>query len=251
MPAPTIQIRRADGRFETRTDWLRSASSFSFGPHYDPDNVGFGPLVVHNHELVGAGAGFDTHPHAEAEIVTWVLSGALVHQDSRGHSGIVYPGLAQRMSAGSGILHSERNDAYRGTDGWRIEPDRVVQPANYLQMWILPDESGLDPSYDQHDVPAAALSAEWVPVASGSRADAAITIKSRGSTLWSTIMAPGLSRTLPVDGGRVHLYVARGAVEVEAVGALAEGDAVRITEAQPLTITAATDCELLAWELAG
>lgn len=251
MPAPMIEIRRADGRFETRTDWLTSRSSFSFGPHYDPGNVGFGPLVVHNHELVSAGTGFDTHPHADAEIVTWVLSGALVHQDSRGHSGIVYPGLAQRMSAGSGILHSERNDAYRGTDGWRVEPDRVVEPANYVQMWILPDESGLEPSYDQRELSADDLARDWLPVASGSRPDAAITINSHGSTLWTTIMEPGQTRRLPASGPRVHLYVARGAIRIEQIGALAEGDAVRITGPEPLSITATVGCELLVWEFAG
>ena len=251
MPEPTIQIRRADGRFETRTDWLTSRSSFSFGRHYDPDNVGFEPLLVNNHELVSPGTGFDSHPHADAEIVTWVLSGALVHQDSRGHSGIVYPGLAQRMSAGSGILHSERNDAYRGTDGWRVEPDRVVEPANYLQMWIRPDEPGLEPSYDQREVAVDDLAAGWLPIASGSRPDAAITINSAGSTLWTTILTPGRSRTLPATGGRVHLYVARGAITIEALGALDEGDAVRITGAEPLLITATAAAELLAWDFAG
>lgn len=251
MPEPMIEIRRADGRFETRTGWLASRSSFSFGPHYDPDNVGFGPLVVHNHELVSAGAGFGTHPHADAEIVTWVLSGALVHQDSGGHSGIVYPGLAQRMSAGSGILHSERNDAYRATDGWRVEPDRVVEPANYVQMWILPDESGLEPSYDQHEISADDLARDWLPVASGSDPGAAITINSAGSTLWTTIMEPGQTRQLPAAGARVHLYVARGSIMVEEIGALAECDAVRITGPEPLLITTASGAELLAWEFAG
>jgi len=251
VPEPMIEIRRADGRFETRTDWLSSRSSFSFGRHYDPDNVGFGPLVVHNHELVGPGTGFDSHPHADAEIVSWVLSGGLVHQDSQGHSGIVYPGLAQRMSAGSGILHSERNDAYRATDGWRIEPDRVVAAANYVQMWILPDESGLESSYGQREVSPDDLAQDWLPVASGSHPDASITINSARSTLWTTIMKPGPSRTLPAAGPRVHLYVARGAITIEEVGGLVQGDAVRITGAEPLLITATTDAELLAWEFTG
>lgn len=249
MPEPIIEIRRADGRFETRTDWLRSRSSFSFGSHYDPANVGFGRLIVHNHEHVAAGTGFDTHPHADAEIVTWVLSGALVHQDSRGHSGIVYPGLAQRMSAGSGILHSERNDAYRSTDGWRVEPDRVVEPADYVQMWVQPDESGLEPSYDQHELDPGDLAAGWVPVASGSHPEAAITINTAGSTLWTTVLRPGDRRTLPAAADLIHLYVARGGVTVEEIGELAAGDALRITGAEPLAITATSEAELLVWEL--
>jgi redox-sensitive bicupin YhaK (pirin superfamily) len=249
VPEATIEIRRADGRFETRTDWLRSRSSFSFGPHYDPDNVGFGALVVHNHELVRPGAGFDTHPHADAEIVTWVLSGALVHQDSRGNSGIVHPGLAQRMSAGSGILHAERNDAYRTADGWRVDPDQVIEPADYVQMWILPDTPGLEPSYAQRELDRGDLAAGWLPVASGSRSDAAIMINSTGSTLWVTIMKSGERRTLPARQARLHLYLARGAVSVEEIGDLGEGDAVRLTGAEPLAIAAHDEAELLVWEL--
>jgi quercetin 2,3-dioxygenase len=244
----TIAIRRAGGRFETRTEWLESRSSFSFGPHYDPDNVGFGRLAVHNHDIVAPGTGFDTHPHVDAEIVTWVLSGGLVHQDSSGHSGVVYPGLAQRMSAGSGILHSERNDAYRATDGWRIEPDRVVEPVDFVQMWVLPDEPGLDPSYDQHELDQVDLRSDWLPVASGSRPDSAITINSASSTLSATVIAAGLRRTLPAVGSRQHLYVARGGIDVENVGELAAGDALRITGAQPLVITAKIDSEVLLWE---
>jgi quercetin 2,3-dioxygenase len=106
----TTEIRRADQRFRTRTEWLDSRHSFSFGPHYDPANTHFGLLMVSNEDVVTAGTGFDTHQHRDMEIVTWVLSGALVHADSTGHSGMIHPGVAQRMSAGSGILHSEKSD---------------------------------------------------------------------------------------------------------------------------------------------
>ena len=105
---PTVDIRRAADRAATDLGWLDSKHSFSFGPHWDPRNVSHGLLLVNNDDIVRAGTGFDTHPHRDMEIVTWVLNGSLVHQDSTGHSGVIYPGLAQRMSAGKGILHSEK-----------------------------------------------------------------------------------------------------------------------------------------------
>src|SRR3954471_8082191 len=113
----TIDVRRAGDRFWTRIGWLDSPPPFSFGQHYDPANTHFGLLLVSNDDVVAPGTGFETHPHRDMEIVTWVLDGQLVHQDSTGHNGVIYPGLAQRMSAGSGILHSEKNDA------WRLVPD--------------------------------------------------------------------------------------------------------------------------------
>ena len=136
-----IDVRRSAERFTTETDWLTSRHSFSFGPHYDPSNVGFAVLVAHNEDVVAPGRGYDTHPHADQEIVTWVLDGSLVHEDSHGHSGVVRPGLAQLMSAGRGVLHSERNDA----------PD-TDRPTRFVQMWLRPDEAGLDPSYAQQEV---------------------------------------------------------------------------------------------------
>ena len=111
MTTPTIDVRRAADRFATRIPWLDSHHSFSFGGHYDPANTHHGLLLVNNDDIVAPGTGFDTHPHRDMEIVTWVLRGSLVHQDSTGHAGVIYPGLAQRMSAGTGILHSEKNDA--------------------------------------------------------------------------------------------------------------------------------------------
>ncbi len=128
MPA-AMEIRRAADRAVTRTSWLQSRHSFSFADHYDPDNTHHGLLLVNNDDLVQPAAGFDTHPHRDMEIVTWVLQGALAHQDSTGNRGVIYPGLAQRMSAGSGILHSEKNES-------------VTEPVHFVQMWVIPDEAG-------------------------------------------------------------------------------------------------------------
>src|SRR4051794_36901614 len=111
--SPSVDVRRADERFKTDIGWLDSKHSFSFGGHYDAANTHHGLLLVNNDDIVHAGTGFETHPHRDMEIVTWVLRGSLVHQDSQGHNGVIYPGLAQRMSAGTGILHSEKNDSWR------------------------------------------------------------------------------------------------------------------------------------------
>ena len=154
-----MEIHRADDRFRTASEWLDSRHSFSFGPHYDPANVGFGFLLAHNDDTVAPGTGFDTHPHQDLEIVTWVLRGALAHRDSQGNSGEVHPGLAQRMTAGSGIQHSEWNDG----------PD----PVHYVQMWVRPDRLDLPPSYEQTELDL--TTGELVPVASGLAKHAAST----------------------------------------------------------------------------
>src|SRR4051812_41749283 len=139
---PGVDVRKAGDRFATRIDWLDSKHSFSFGGHYDPHNTHFGLLLVSNDDIVAPGTGFETHPHRDMEIVTWVLSGSLVHQDSEGHSGVIYPGLAQRMSAGTGILHSEKNDA------WRLRPGAEHDdPVHFVQMWVVPDTPAIDPGY--------------------------------------------------------------------------------------------------------
>ena len=116
MPAtpPTVDIRRSDERMATQIDWLDSRHSFSFGPHYDANNTHFGLLLVSNHDIIKPDTGFSTHPHRDMEIVTWVLRGELEHKDSEGHTGIIHPGLAQRMSAGTGIFHSEMNTTNGG-----------------------------------------------------------------------------------------------------------------------------------------
>src|SRR5689334_25334386 len=124
---PQVDVRRSADRFHTQLSWLDSRHSFSFGHHYDRRNTSHGLLLVNNDDVVRPGAGFETHPHRAVEIVTWVMRGSLVHQDSEGHSGVLYPGLAQRMSAGTGILHSEKNDRWRLQGGAvHDEPVRFV-----------------------------------------------------------------------------------------------------------------------------
>ncbi len=133
--AQRVEIRRSGERDSTQLSWLDSKHSFSFGRHYDPANTHHGVLLVNIDDVVRPGAGCETHPHRDMEIVTWVLQGSLVHQDSTGHSGLIYPGLAQRMSAGTGILHAEKHDPWSRHGG-----DARTDPVHFVQMWIIPDE---------------------------------------------------------------------------------------------------------------
>jgi redox-sensitive bicupin YhaK (pirin superfamily) len=243
--AGTVDVRRADDRFATRTGWLDSHHSFSFGHHHDPDNTHHGLLLVSNDDVVQPGTGFATHPHRDMEIVTWVLDGSLVHQDSEGNSGVIYPGLAQRMSAGTGILHSEKNDS------WRLDGRAHDEPVRFVQMWVLPDERGVEPGYEQLEMSQEQLRSGLVPVASGMPGhadDAAIRIRNRAAALHAARLTAGQGVALP-DAPFVHLFVARGDVDLEGAGHLAEGDAARLTGAGDRRLTAAGDAEVLVWEM--
>ncbi len=172
-----------------------------------------------------------------------MLRGSLVHQDSGGHHGVVYPGLAQRMSAGTGILHSEQNDAYRA------DATRAQQDVRFVQMWVAPDGSDRTPGYEQREISDADLAGTLVPVASGRPGDdAAIRIGQQDAVLHAGRLAAGDTVTLP-DAPFVHLFVAVGSVELEGVGSLAEGDAVRLTKAGARRLAADADGEVLVWEM--
>lgn len=246
---PRIDVHRAGDRLGTRIAWLDSKHSFSFGRYYDPDNTHHGSLLVHNDDIVSPGQGFETHPHRDMEIVTWVLRGSLVHQDSMGHTGVIYPGLAQRMSAGTGILHSEKNDSWRLSGAQ--SPDQT-DPVRFIQMWVLPDEAGATPGYEQLEIEDELLRGGLVPVASGMRKyrdRSAIAINNSGATLSVARMQSGDTVTLP-DAPYLHLFVAEGEVDLEDVGRLFEGDAVRFTGTggQRLTTTG-QPAEVLVWEM--
>jgi redox-sensitive bicupin YhaK (pirin superfamily) len=243
-PAPGIDVRRSADRASTRISWLDSKHSFSFGRHYDAGNTHHGLLLVNNDDVVSAGNGFETHPHQDMEIVTWVLRGSLVHQDSTGHAGVIYPGLAQRMSAGRGIQHSEKNDA------WRLEPDRPDdEQVRFVQMWVVPDEAGTDPGYEQLEIDDALLQGSLVPVASGRPGhEAAIRIGNRDAVLHAARLQPGQSVELP-EAAYLHLFVATGTVLLEGAGELQAGDAVRFTGTGGQRVSALEPAELLVWEM--
>jgi quercetin 2,3-dioxygenase len=237
MKTAMMDIRRGDERFHTRAGWLDSYHSFSFADHYDPKNTHHGLLLVSNDDVIQAGTGFRTHPHQDMEIITWVLSGEVEHKDSVGNAGVIYPGLAQRMSAGSGIWHSEMNPSKE-------------KDVHLVQMWVLPDTERINPTYEQLDINSHLEKGGLVPIASGRGHDAAISIRQRGAVLWGGRLKPGEAVQVP-DAPYAHIFVARGAVQLEGAGLLNSGDAVRVAAAGSprLTADAASGAEVLIWQM--
>lgn len=232
----TVDIRRAADRFHTRIDWLDSWHSFSFSGHYDPKNVNHGLLLVHNDDWVNAGSGFPNHSHRDMEIVTWVLEGELRHRDSAGNDAVIYPGLAQRMSAGSGITHSEFNTSAR-------------EPVHFLQMWVPPDVQGIVPGYQEVDVKAELATGALVKVAGGSD-DAALHLHQAGAELWIAHAAPDTALTVP-DAAHVHVFIARGTATLDTDENLDAGDATRLTEAGSRPLVVGPDgAEIVVWATA-
>ena len=230
----TSMIQRATDRFVTDIGWLDSKHSFNFGPHYSPDHSGHGLLIVNNDDIVAPGAGFGTHGHRDMEIVTWVLSGRLEHHDSEGNQGVLYPGLAQRMSAGRGIRHSEMN----------ASPD---EPVHFVQMWVLPDTPGVQPGYEQRDINDALAGGGLVPIASGQNHDGAVAIHQRGAVLWGARLAAHAGIDLPA-GAHVHVFAALGGGSLDGTGELGEGDAARLVDSGATKFTAGEKgAELLVW----
>jgi len=231
-----IDVRHADDRFHTHTPWLESYHSFSFANHYNRANTHHGLLLVSNDDIIEPGTGFSTHPHQDMEIVTWVLSGELEHKDSTGNHDVIYPGLAQRMSAGTGIWHSEMNP-------------RGDRPVHLVQMWVLPDTARIKPGYEQLDVNSQLAGGGLVPVASGRPEHAAISIRQKDATLWAGQLKPGELAIVP-EARYAHLFVATGSVELDGAGALRAGDAVRLTAAGAPRLTAGPEgAEVLIWEM--
>jgi redox-sensitive bicupin YhaK (pirin superfamily) len=237
-----LMLVPAKSRLHTEIDWLDSYHSFSFGEHYDQSNTHHGLLLVSNDDRVAPGRGFGTHGHRDMEIVTWVLDGSLRHEDSIGTSDVISPGLAQRMSAGSGIRHSEMNAS-------------ATEPVHFLQMWVPPDTQGLTPDYEQRDVSDRLAAGGLFALASGGRQpDAAITIHQRDATLWVARPGPDEEIVVP-EAPFVHVFVARGDAAFTGhleEGRLVEGDAVRLAGEEPLTLRAGpAGAEFLIWETYG
>ncbi len=236
MQVTPIDVRPAATRDHTKIDWLDSRHSFNFGPNWNPDNTRHGLLLVSNDDRVRAGSGFSTHPHRDMEILTWVLGGELEHADSERNRGVIYPGLAQRMSAGTGIRHSEVNAS-------------ATEDVHFIQMWVLPDTASITPGYEQLDVNDELARGGLVPVASGRGHDGAIRLHQRDATLWVGRLGAGEAVAVP-DAPFVHLFVGRGDVALEGAGVLAEGDAARLTGAgSPRLVAGDGGAEVLIWEM--
>ena len=229
-----IDVRKAQTRFHTAIDWLDSWHSFSFGEHHDARNVNHGLLLVNNDDVVAPGQGFGTHPHRDMEIVTWVLRGELEHRDSEGNHAVIRPGLAQRMSAGTGIRHSERNAS-------------AANDLRLVQMWVLPDEKGIRPGYEEADVTDLLRGGGLVKIASGSD-DGAIHIHQRDAALYVARLSPGQQIAIP-EARHVHVFAAVGESAIGDLN-LDEGDAVRLTDETGLTLEARDPSEVIIWATA-
>lgn len=233
-----MDVRRAVARAATRSERIVSRHCFAFGPHYEPDNLGFGVLVAHNEDTIDPHGGYDTHPHRDMEIVTWVLSGALEHRDSAGHSGIVVPGTLQQMSAGSGVRHSERAAA--------------SDPLHMVQMWVRPSVLGVPPSYGQIDLVPALAGGALVLAASGRLGEGpGLRLQQPDAQMFLARLTGGGAVEMP-SAPLTHLFLARGAAVLETDGPatrLGAGDAVRLIRAQGERLTALEPTEIIVWAL--
>jgi hypothetical protein len=231
-----ITIRKAADRGHTKIDWLDSRHSFSFGDYYDPQHMGFGPLRVINDDRVAPGGGFGAHPHRDMEIITYIVSGAVEHKDSLGTGSVIRPGDVQRMTAGSGIRHSEFNPS-------------KTQPVHFLQIWIEPDQKNLTPSYKQRTLSQTERLGGPRLIASQDGRDESVTIH-QDVDVYASLLEPGQAVRHSIRGGRsAWLQLIRGSIALNGQQ-LQAGDGAAIEQEQKLEITAQDESELLLFDLA-
>jgi len=230
-----ITLRKAEDRGHADHGWLNSHHSFSFADYYDPAHMGFGPLRVINEDRVQPGMGFGTHGHRDMEIISYVLAGQLEHKDSMGTGSIITPGDVQRMSAGRGVRHSEYN------------PSRTER-VHFLQIWIEPRTTGVEPSYEQKPIAAEEKRGRLRLIASPDGADGSVTIH-QDARLYAALLDGADSVAHPVaPGRRAYVHVARGSVRLNGI-ALGTGDAARITDEAVITLDGAAAAEVLWFDL--
>lgn len=230
-----IAIRKASDRGEARFGWLDSRHTFSFGHYYDPRFMGFGPLRVINEDRVAPGAGFGTHGHQNMEIISYVLEGALEHRDSIGTGSVIRPGDVQKMSAGSGIQHSEFNASKE-------------QPVHFLQIWIEPDRSNVRPSYAQQAFTAEQRQGLLKLVAAPDGADGAIALV-QNARVYATLLAPAEAVSYALTAGRrAWVQVARGQLSVNGQS-LSAGDGAAITGETEIHLVGIDSAEALLFDL--
>ena len=231
-----IEVRKSESRGHARHGWLDSWHSFSFADYYDPARMGFGALRVINEDRIAAGAGFPTHGHQDMEIVTWMLAGTLEHKDSLGSGGLIRPGEVQRMSAGTGIRHSEFNAS-------------AQEEAHLLQIWLLPQEKSLTPGYEQKRIAAEEMQGRFRVIASPDGRDESVTLH-QDASIYATRLSAGESAELSLaPQRRAYLQVARGAVELKGYP-LQQGDAALLQHEEQVAIRALQDAEVLLFDLA-
>ncbi|HMN70496.1 MAG TPA: pirin family protein [Rhodoblastus sp.] len=231
----TLTIRKAEERGQANFGWLDSKHSFSFGHYYDPNHMGFGPLRVINDDRVAPAGGFPTHPHSDMEIISYVLEGALEHKDSLGTGSVIRPGDVQRMSAGTGVRHSEFNAS-------------KSEPVHFLQIWVIPEKRGLPPSYEQKTFSDAEKRGRLRLVGSRDGRDGSITIH-QDVDLYAALLARGDEVAHEIAAGRgAWVQVARGSVTLNGE-TLKEGDGVAVSASGPLRLKGADDAEVLLFDM--
>ena len=231
-----LEIRRSNERGHADHGWLNSFHSFSFADYYDRKHTSFGALRVINEDRVQAGTGFGTHGHRDMEIVSYVLEGALEHKDSMGTGSIIRPGDVQRMSAGSGVLHSEKNPS-------------ATEHVHFLQIWITPRAPGLPPSYEQKHYSEAAKRGRLVLIASEDGRDGSVTI-AQDAALYAGLFDGAERAVLDIaPGRRAYVHVARGEANVNG-NSLTAGDALKAVDPQQIVIESGRNAEVLVFDLA-
>lgn len=231
------EIRRGNERGFADHGWLKSFHSFSFADYFDPKHIEFGALRVINEDRVQPGAGFGTHGHRDMEIISYVLDGALAHKDSIGNGSIIRPGDVQRMSAGTGVLHSEFN----------ASQDESV---HFLQIWIQPNVRGIEPSYEERHFSADEKRGRLRLIASPDRADNSVLIH-QDARVYAGLFDGNEQATLNFRPGlRLYVHVARGSITANDV-ALETGDALKMNDASTLTLKDGRDAEVLVFDLPG
>lgn len=231
-----IKIRKSGDRGHINHGWLEAKHSFSFGDYYDPENMGFRVLRVINEDRVKGGEGFDTHPHRDMEIVTYLIEGSLEHKDSMGTGSVIRPGEIQYMSAGSGVYHSEFNHS-------------KTETAHLLQIWILPNEKGAQPRYDQKTFPSIENSGKLVLIASPNAREGSVLIR-QDASIYASRLKKGQRVTIEIGRGRyAWIQMVKGALEVNGTS-LTVGDGAAISEELHLELKAVdSESEFLVFDL--
>ena len=230
-----LRFRRSTERGHADHGWLRSHHTFSFAGYYDPSYMGVSALRVINDDTVAPGAGFDTHSHRDMEIVSYVLDGALEHTDSMGNGAVIRPGDVQRMSAGTGVTHSEYNHS-------------STAPVHFLQIWLQPNRLGVDPAYDQKHFPLADRRGHWVALVSPDGQEGSIATH-QDARLFGTLLGAGETLDYRFDDDRQgYLHLARGQLQVGNV-TLRNGDGLRLQKHDHLALTGIEEAEVLLFDL--
>lgn len=228
-------VRHAEDRGLANLDWLNSRHTFSFGQYYDPDFMGFGPLRVINEDRVQPGQGFGTHGHEDMEIVSYVIDGALAHKDSMGEVSVLRPGDVQRMSAGTGVRHSEFNDS-------------DAENLHFLQIWILPEKEGLEPSYEEKTFPNDQKQGRLRLIGSRDGRDDSLTIH-QDVDLYAALIEARQTLTHELAQGRkAWVQVARGKIELNGQP-LREGDGVAIEDLPTVSLAGTSAAEVLLFDM--